>query len=111
MRDRTPAPLRGSRHDSLCDDDEDEKDVDPFARQICPHELWLALDLDGDFVGHGEGKGGSSAAWKGLYNRFTLRVSWPASVSSPKLPSDSFFHFQNERHFVVPFSILYIHHP
>jgi len=78
-----PAPLRGSRHDSLCDDDEDEKDVDPFMRRICPHELWLALDLDGDIVGHGEEKRGGDVAWKGHYDRFTLRVSWPASVSLP----------------------------
>ena len=84
VRDRTPAPFPGSRQDPLCDNDEYEKDVDPFMRRICPHELWLALDLDGDTIGHGEGKGGSNAAWKGHYDRFTLRVSWPASVSSPK---------------------------
>ena len=83
VQDRTPAPLRVSRQDPLCDDDEYERDVDPFMRQICPHELWLALDLDGDIVGHGEREGGGNAAWKGHYDRFTLRVSWPASVSSP----------------------------
>ncbi|KAI9432073.1 hypothetical protein H4582DRAFT_1821597, partial [Lactarius indigo] len=32
----------------------------------CPHDLWLALDLD------------HNGAWT-HYDRFTLRVSWPAS--------------------------------
>jgi hypothetical protein len=43
VRDRTPAPLTGAPNDPLCDDDED---VHPFKRRPCPHELWLALDLD-----------------------------------------------------------------
>ena len=75
VRDKIPAPLSGS----LCgDDDDDGEDVHPFKRRPCPYELWLALDLDGD----GEDKGDREihTAWKS-YDRFTLRVSWPASVS------------------------------
>jgi len=49
-------------------------------RRPCPHELWLALDLDGDLD---DGKRDGNAAWKGRYDRYTLRVSWPASVSFP----------------------------
>lgn len=88
---RTPAPpLRGGPRDSLCDDDEVGKDVDPFVRRRhCPHELWLALDLDSYIVGDGdleEERENNKAwkQWKGRYydsDRFTLRVSWPGSVS------------------------------
>lgn len=35
---------------------------------LCPNEKWMILDLD-----HNE--------WRG-YSKFTLRISWPASVSS-----------------------------
>ena len=38
-------------------------------KQSCPHEVWLRLDL-------------GSAEWK-RYDSFTLRLSWPAFVSSP----------------------------
>ncbi|KAI9459653.1 hypothetical protein BJY52DRAFT_353659 [Lactarius psammicola] len=51
--DITPAPLH-----TPCKDDD--------APGECPHDLWLALDLDRD------------GAWT-HYDRFTLRVSWPAS--------------------------------
>ena len=37
-----------------------------YAVNACPHELWLALDLD-------------DAKRQG-YSKFTLRISWPASV-------------------------------
>jgi hypothetical protein len=43
----------------------------------CPHDLWFVLDLDGDGR---NGHNGDVAAWKN-YDQFTLRVSWPASVS------------------------------
>ena len=33
---------------------------------VCPHEFWLVLDLDQD-------------GWK-VYDKFTLRLSWPAYV-------------------------------
>ena len=91
MKDRTPAPapLRRGPRDSLCDEDEVGNDVHPFMRRHCPHELWLALDLDSFFVGDGEREDEredkKAWKWKGHYNdrRFTLRVSWPASVSRP----------------------------
>ncbi|KAF9472574.1 hypothetical protein BDN70DRAFT_818466 [Pholiota conissans] len=38
---------------------------DAESMKLCPHELWLALDLESD--GH----------WKN-FNKFTLRLSWPA---------------------------------
>ena len=47
----------------------------------CQHDLWLVLDLDGDGQNEHEHRNGDSA-WK-RYDRFTLRVSWPASVSPP----------------------------
>ena len=78
MRDRTPAPLRGGPRDSLCEDDDEDKALHPSVRRPCPHELWLALDLDGDLD---DGERNGNAAWKGRYDRYTLRVSWPASVS------------------------------
>ncbi|KAI0299907.1 hypothetical protein BC826DRAFT_994024 [Russula brevipes] len=71
VRDRTPAPLTGAPNDPLCDDDED---VHPFKRRPCPHELWLALDLDAN------GDGNSAwDNWKG-YDRFTLRSARTARV-------------------------------
>src|SRR5712675_3665421 len=82
VRDRVPAPLPGDLRDSLCGDSED---VHPFKRRPCPHELWLALDLDGRGNGDRDGDRGrddENLGWK-TYHRFTLRVSWPASVSDP----------------------------
>jgi hypothetical protein len=60
----------GSTHNPLCDDDDDDV-LSLFERRrvLCPHDLWLALDLDGE-------------EWT-KYDRFTLRVSWPASVKFP----------------------------
>ena len=82
VRDRTPAPLGGGPSDSLYDDDNDD-DVHPFVRRRCPHELWLALDLDSYLEEKREDD--KTWKWKGYhyhhYDRFTLRVSWPASVS------------------------------
>ena len=49
-------------HAPPCKDD-DEKE--------CPYEIWLVLDID---------------SWPAHYERFTLRVSWPASVRLPLLP-------------------------
>jgi hypothetical protein len=43
----------------------------------CPHDLWLVLDLDGDRK-NGYEHSNEDSAWKS-YDRFTLRVSWPAS--------------------------------
>ena len=43
----------------------------------CPHEVWLQLDI-------------GSAEWM-HYNKFTLRLSWPAFVSSS--PSYCFFDY------------------
>jgi hypothetical protein len=67
----------GAPLDPSCDTDEDV--MDPFmgSSPPCPHDLWIVLDLDGDGQ-NGRGK----SAWKS-YDRFTLRVSWPASVSPP----------------------------
>ena len=87
VRDRTPAPLlgAGAPPNSLCDNAEDV--VNSFillshsSRPACPHDLWLVLDLDGDGKNGYEHSNGDSA-WKS-YDRFTLRVSWPASVSPP----------------------------
>ena len=60
MRYITPAP-----RDAPC--------ADADVLNECPHDLWLALDLD-----HG-------GSWT-HYDRFTLRVSWPASVSTTNTP-------------------------
>jgi hypothetical protein len=86
VHDRIPAPLlsAGASPDPLCDNDEDV--MDPFMLLLrssppCPHDLWLMLDLDGDGQNGHEHRSGK-AAWKS-YDRFTLRVSWPASVSLP----------------------------
>ena len=80
MRDRIPAPLSDvvapPPSDPLCDNDEDSMNLLHGSSNPprCPHDLWVVLDLDG-----GE-RHGSNGAWKN-YDRFTLRVSWPASVS------------------------------
>lgn len=79
MRDRIPAPLLdpgAPLSDSLCDNDEDAMNLlrGNSNPPHCPHDLWFVLDLDGD------GRNGDLATWKN-YDRFTLRVSWPASVS------------------------------
>ena len=57
-------------HAPPCKDDDDDDE--------CPHEIWLVLDID---------------SWSSThYERFTLRVSWPASVRvSPSLFSHHFF--------------------
>jgi hypothetical protein len=47
---------------------------------VCPHEFWLVLDLDQD-------------GWK-IYDKFTLRLSWPAYVCS--LHCVSGFRFNNK---------------
>lgn len=47
--------------------------------QTCLHELWLALDLDAD-------------AWS-TYDKFTLRISWPASVRPSYLALQSSLRF------------------
>ncbi len=76
VRDRIPAPLLDAHSDPLCDEDV----MDPFSGTSnlqCPYDLWLVLDLDSDGR---HGHNGDSAEWK-TYDRFTLRVSWPASVS------------------------------
>lgn len=54
-----PAPLN-TPLESICGLPDEE------VGQTCRHELWLALDLDAD-------------AWSS-YDKFTLRISWPASV-------------------------------
>ncbi|KAI0253289.1 hypothetical protein BJV78DRAFT_226556 [Lactifluus subvellereus] len=72
VRDRAAAPL-GIPHNPLCDADNNGDDMLSFferRRKLCPHDLWLALDLDGE-----------DAAWAN-YDWFTLRVSWPASHSA-----------------------------
>jgi hypothetical protein len=106
VRDRTPAPLRGGPHDALCVDEVGKKYVHPFARRDCPHEFWVALDLDSYLVGDGDLEerredNNKARRWKGYhYDRFTLRVSWPASVSRPvpsqPIPQLSFFGFDIE---------------
>ncbi|EIM83562.1 uncharacterized protein STEHIDRAFT_35284, partial [Stereum hirsutum FP-91666 SS1] len=53
-----PAPLN-TPLESICGLPDEE------VGQTCRHELWLALDLDAD-------------AWSS-YDKFTLRISWPAS--------------------------------
>lgn len=88
---RRPALLgeEGRGRESLCDDDEVGKEVDPFVRRHCPHELWLALDMDSYIVGDGDlgDDREDNKAWKkwiGRYyhsDQFTLRVSWAGSVS------------------------------
>jgi len=45
---------------------ESETAITPANPFSCPHELWLALDLDDE-------------SWM-AYSKFTLRLSWPASV-------------------------------
>jgi hypothetical protein len=79
VRDRIPAPLLDAGappSDPLCDNDEDAMNLLRGSSNLphCPHDLWLVLDLDGD------GRHGDLGAWNN-YDRFTLRVSWPASVS------------------------------
>ena len=79
MRDRIPAPLSDvvalPPSDPLCDNEDSMNLLHGSSNPPrCPHDLWVVLDLDG-----GE-RHGSNEAWKN-YDRFTLRVSWPASVS------------------------------
>jgi hypothetical protein len=81
-RDRIPAPLLDAGappSDPLCDNDEDAMNLLRGSSNPphCPHDLWIVLDLDDDGR---HGHNGDMAAWKN-YDRFTLRVSWPASVS------------------------------
>jgi hypothetical protein len=81
-RDRIPAPLLDAGappSDPLCDNDEDVMNLLRGSSNPphCPHDLWIVLDLDDDGR---HGHNGDMAAWKN-YDRFTLRVSWPASVS------------------------------
>lgn len=57
---------------------ESETAITPANLFSCPHERWLALDLDDE-------------SWM-TYSKFTLRLSWPASVrftSSPPNPNPS----------------------
>ncbi|KAI0275377.1 hypothetical protein BC834DRAFT_965762 [Gloeopeniophorella convolvens] len=61
IREVVPAP-RGTVRDALCALAEQSEEGETEHR--CAHDLWLGLDL-------GE-------PW-GRYDRFTLRVSWPAS--------------------------------
>jgi hypothetical protein len=63
----------------------------------CPHDLWLVLDLDGDRK-NGYEHSNEDSAWKS-YDRFTLRVSWPASVSPP-LPYTTPLLLLNNVHFI-----------
>ena len=51
-----PAPL-GSILEDVCEG---------YLPGSCPHEDWLVLDLD-------------DVAW-GKFSKFTVRISWPASV-------------------------------
>jgi hypothetical protein len=79
VRDRIPAPVSEAGappSDPLCYNDEDAMNLLRGSSNPphCPHDLWFVLDLDGN------GRHGDLAAWK-HYDRFTLRVSWPASVS------------------------------
>ena len=82
VRDRIPAPLLDAGappSDPLCDNEQDAMNLLRGSSKLphCPHDLWVLLDLDGDeWYGHN----GVLALWKN-YDRFTLRVSWPASVS------------------------------
>ena len=43
---------------------------EPVGDAPCPHEVWMALSLD-------------DAGWVS-FRKFTLRISWPASVSRPQ---------------------------
>ena len=80
VRDRVSVPLLNAADappsDPLCDNDEVAINLLRGSSKLphCPRDLWFELDLDGD------GRHGHLATWKN-YNRFTLRVSWPASVS------------------------------
>ncbi|KAH7924473.1 hypothetical protein BV22DRAFT_1066690 [Leucogyrophana mollusca] len=58
-----PAPL-DTNLSQLCESDAHpaSPESSPF---LCPHELWVALDLD-------------DQNWR-AYSKFTLRLSWPAS--------------------------------
>ena len=58
----------------------------------CPHDLWLALDLDHD------------ATWT-HYDRFTLRVSWPASVSTSTLPITHDYSYTSQHPATVAISL------
>ena len=82
VRDTVPVPLLNAGappSNPLCDNDEDAMNLllGSSNPPHCPHDLWFMLDLDGDGqYGHNRDLG----TWNG-YDRFTLRVSWPASVS------------------------------
>ena len=58
------APLEYTLSQSICVDLHEWHPVRNV--DVCPHEFWLVLDLDQD-------------GWKG-YDKFTLRLSWPAYV-------------------------------
>jgi len=58
------APLGSALPQAICGSLHQWQPGDP---QPCPHELWLSLDLDDE-------------EWKD-FNKFTLRLSWPAFVS------------------------------
>lgn len=60
-----PAPF-GTPVNGVCSSAHDLLSKTP----ICPHEIWIKLDLD-------EGD------WK-TYGKFSLRISWPGSVSNVK---------------------------
>ena len=82
--DRIPLGV-GAPPDPLCGYDEEVMNsfmLSPHSSSPpCPHDLWLVLDLDGDGQNRPEHSNGDSA-WKS-HSRFTLKVSWPASVSPP----------------------------
>ncbi|KIK71606.1 hypothetical protein GYMLUDRAFT_341290 [Collybiopsis luxurians FD-317 M1] len=59
-----PAPL-GTPPKGICSSPHDLLSKTPN----CPHEIWIKLDMD-------------DASWKS-FSKFTLRISWPGSVSSP----------------------------
>ncbi|KIM69987.1 hypothetical protein SCLCIDRAFT_101313 [Scleroderma citrinum Foug A] len=55
-----PAPLGTPLHE-VCETD---NEISPTGEKTCPHQIWVALDLDD---------------WTN-YRAFTLRLSWPASA-------------------------------
>ena len=58
------APLGSALPQAICDSLDQWQ---PGNTQSCPHELWLSLHLDDE-------------EWK-IFDKFTLRLSWPAFVS------------------------------
>lgn len=63
-----------SKENTIAEDCLPSGDIATWNSKSCPHQMWTVLDLNAD-------------EWR-RYSKFTLRLSWPASVSSCLRPKD-----------------------